>query len=224
MEFNGTFELEDTTVDEVWLALSDPVLIKDSLPGCTFLLEVEDDDPDFDSLSERAEEEGERELTGDPEVIAERALKEGALYAALLQVSVGPVNPTFETVVQIDEREKPQMLASGEGSSGDSSFEMSSWMELSESDTGVTVEWGAEADVFGKVAGMGQRVINPVANRLVKQFFTSVQSTLRELTLLESEAVQSGDGDTEGTETEAESSEKRGLVDRLLGRNKTNSQ
>ena len=25
MEFSGTFELEETTTDEVWLALSDPV-------------------------------------------------------------------------------------------------------------------------------------------------------------------------------------------------------
>ncbi|HET7324955.1 MAG TPA: carbon monoxide dehydrogenase, partial [Halococcus sp.] len=34
MEFSGTFELEDTTTDEVWLALSDPVMIESALPGC----------------------------------------------------------------------------------------------------------------------------------------------------------------------------------------------
>jgi carbon monoxide dehydrogenase subunit G len=212
MEFNGTFELEETTVDEVWLALSDPVLIADALPGCSFLLEAEGEDPDFDALAETAADQ-ERELTGDPETIASRAFREGAQYAALMQVSVGPVNPTFETVVEIDDRSKPRMSASGEGSSGDSSFEMSSWMELSETDAGVQVDWGAEADVFGKVAGMGQRVINPVANRLVKQFFSTVQTTLHERTLLESAAVEDGE-DEEGTE-------ERGLVDRLLGRSKS---
>ena len=50
MKFNGTFELEDTTVEEVWLALSDPVLIADALPGCEFLRHVESDDVDFDEL------------------------------------------------------------------------------------------------------------------------------------------------------------------------------
>lgn len=207
MEFSGTFELEDTTVDEVWLALSDPVLIADALPGCEFLLRVEDDDVDFDALQERAAER-DAELSGDPEVIAQRAFREGERYAALMQISVGPVNPTFETVVTIDERDQPEMRASGEGSSGDSSFEMSSGMELEETDDGVAVHWKTEADVFGKVAGMGQRVINPVANRVVKRFFSSVQSRLRELTLAEVESAAEP----------ADEDDDRGLIDRVLGR------
>ncbi|MFC4407545.1 CoxG family protein [Haloarchaeobius iranensis] len=210
MEFSGTFELEDTTVDEVWLALSDPVLVQESLPGCTFLLHVEAEEADFDELGEQAEGM-DRELTNDPEVIAGRAFREGERYAALMQVSVGPVNPTFETVVTIDERDRPRMHASGEGSSGDSSFEMSSSMALSETEDGdgVAVEWETEADVFGKVAGMGQRVINPVANRIVKRFFSSVQEELHDLGV---EAVSSSDGDE---------SDDRSLVDRVLGRSKS---
>lgn len=180
MEFSGTFELEETTVDEVWLALSDPVLIEQSLPGCQFLVRVEDPDPDFDELREELSDR-EVELTGDPEVIAERAFEEGGHYAALMQISVGPVNPTFETVVTIDHREYPEMSASGEGSSGDSSFEMSSSMALSESEDGVAVEWETQADVFGRVAQMGQRVINPVANRVVNRFFKQVESQLSDV-------------------------------------------
>ncbi|MFB6155285.1 MAG: CoxG family protein [Haloferacaceae archaeon] len=204
MEFSGTFELEETTVDEVWLALSDPVLIARSLPGCQFLVAVDDTDVDFDELGEETEAR-ERELTGDPEVIAERAFEEGGHYAALMQISVGPVNPTFETLVTIDHREYPEMSASGEGSSSNSSFEMSSGMVLSEADDGVAVEWETEADVFGKVAQMGQRVVNPVANRVVKRFFSSVQENLHE--------------NRPGDDASAESDEGgRGLVDRVLGR------
>ena len=210
MNFNGTFELEETTVDEVWLALSDPVLIADALPGCEFLLHVEHEDVDFDELAERAAEE-DAELTGDPEVIAARAFREGEWYAGLVQVSVGPVNPTFETVVHIDDRDQPRMEASGEGTSGDSSFEMASWMELEATDDGgVAVAWGTEADVFGKVAGMGQRVINPVANRLVKRFFSEVQSRLRDLQLADA-APEAGESDGQG------------IVDRLLGRSNESS-
>lgn len=211
MEFSGTFELEDTTVDEVWLALSDPVLIEESLPGCQFLVRVDDPDPDFDALREETADR-EVELTGDPEVIAERAFEEGQHYAALMQISVGPVNPTFETVVTIDHREYPEMSASGEGSSGDSSFEMSSGMALSEADDGVAVEWETEADVFGKVAQMGQRVVNPVANRVVKRFFSSVQERLHELTLLDVEER------AEGEAGDASDDGGRSLVDRVLGR------
>jgi carbon monoxide dehydrogenase subunit G len=216
MEFSGTFELEDTTVDEVWLALSDPVLIEESLPGCQFLVRVEDTDPDFDALREETADR-EVELTGDPEVIAGRAFEEGGHYAALMQISVGPVNPTFETVVTIDHREYPEMSASGEGSSGDSSFEMSSGMALSEADDGVAVEWETEADVFGKVAQMGQRVVSPVANRVVKRFFSSVQERLHDLTLLDDEEraeTEAGDAST------SDDDDGRSLVDRVLGRGK----
>ncbi len=229
MEFNGTFELEDATTEDVWLALSDPVLIADALPGCEFLLHVPDGDADFDELAERAAA-SDAEPTGDPAVIEERALVEGERYAALMQVSVGPVNPTFETVVTVDERERPRMRASGEGRSGDSSFEMSSWMELSETGDGVEVEWGSEADVFGKVAGMGQRVVDPVANRLVKQFFSSIQTRLRDLQLAEAEGATGGT-DPAGDQAAGAGGDAgllarlrrrlKALLDRLLGRSKS---
>jgi carbon monoxide dehydrogenase subunit G len=214
MEFNGTFELEDTTVDEVWLALSDPVLIEESLPGCQFLIRVDDTDVDFDELREQTADR-DTEPTGDPEVIAERAFEEGGHYAALMQISVGPVNPTFETVVTIDHREYPEMSASGEGSSSNSSFEMSSGMALSETDDGVAVDWETEADVFGKVAQMGQRVVNPVANRVVKRFFSSVQEQLHDHQLADVEATDTGNGDVSESE--------RGLVDKLLGRSESDT-
>lgn len=211
MEFSGTFELEDTTVEEVWLALSDPVMIETALPGCQFLVEVEDEDVDFDALSEEYADR-DVEPTSDPEVIAERAFEEGGRYAAVIQISIGPVNPTFETVVTIDRREQPVMEASGEGSTSDSSFEMSSGMELSETDDGVGVEWETEADVFGRIAQMGQRVINPAANQVVKQFFSSVQQELRERKIAEDGEIK------EAEPAERSDSNDRGLVDRILGR------
>lgn len=207
MKFNGTFELDDTTTEEVWLALSDPALVAAALPGCEFLVAVDSADSgdvDFDALgAEYADHD--RELTADAAVIEERAFEEGATYAALVQISVGPVNPTFETVVTVDHREFPAMSASGEGSSGDSSFEMSSSMALSETDDGVAVDWETEADVFGRVAQMGQRVVNPVANRVVKRFFSSVQQELRDLEM----AGEADDGTNDS-----------GLTDRLLGRSR----
>mgnify|MGYP000253556273 CR=1 FL=1 len=184
MQFDGTFGLEDVTTEEVWLALSDPVMIKKALPGCQFLVEVDDpDDVDFDALAE-AQTDGEDPPTlpeADPEDVAERGLVEGGHYAALVQVGVGSVKPRFETVVTIDRRDFPEMDASGQGSASDSSFEMDSGMTLVETDDGVDVEWWTEADVFGRVAQMGQRVINPVANRVVGRFFKQVQKQLSDV-------------------------------------------
>ncbi|MFC7203090.1 CoxG family protein [Haloferax namakaokahaiae] len=211
MEFSGTFELEETSVDEVWLALSDPVLIEQSLPGCQFLVRVDDTNVDFDALREETADR-EAELTGDPEAIAERAFEEGGHYAALMQIRVGPVNPTFETVVTIEHREYPEMSAVGEGASSNSSFELSSGMVLSETADGVAVEWETQADVFGKIAQMGQRVVNPVANRVVKRFFSSVQDRLHE-------RQESGDALTVSDANE----DDRGLIDKVLGRSASDS-
>ncbi|SFS87961.1 CoxG family protein [Halostagnicola kamekurae] len=183
MEFDGTFTIEDVSMEEVWLALSDPVLIKQCLPGCQFMTRVEDpDDVDFEARRESEPDDDPATLPeADLEDISERAFEEGAHYAALLQLSVGSVKPSFQTVVTIDEREFPVMNASGEGSASDSSFEMASGMTLVETDEGVDIEWHAEADVFGTIAQMGQRVISPVANRVVNRFFSNVEDRLTEV-------------------------------------------
>jgi carbon monoxide dehydrogenase subunit G len=184
MEFDGTFGLEDVTSEEVWLALSDPIMVKNALPGCQFLVEVDDpEEVDFDALAEAAAERDDPPTLpeADPEEVAARGLTEGGHYAALVQVGVGSVKPRFETVVTIDRREFPEMDASGQGSASDSSFEMESGMTLVETDDGVDVEWWTEADVFGRVAQMGQRVINPVANRVVGRFFKQIQTELSDV-------------------------------------------
>lgn len=186
MEFNGTFTIEDATIEEVWLALSDREMVKRCLTGCRFLVPVEDaDDVDFDALAETVSDEDEEVPVlpeADPETVSERSFEEGASYAALIQVGVGSVKPTFKSIVTIEEREFPTMTASGRGSDSSNSFEMNSGMKLVETDDGgVTVEWWSNAQVFGRLAQMGQRVLNPVTNRVVNQFFTKLENRLNEV-------------------------------------------
>ena len=182
MEFNDTFEIADTTREEAWLALSDPVMIKEALPGCQFLMRVESEDVDFDELRERATDDDPPTLpAADTEDIADRAFEEGAHYAALMEIGVGSVKPSFETVVTITEREFAHMSADGQGDSNNSSFELEAGMELEETENGVAVDWHAQTDVFGRIAQMGQRVINPVANRVVNRFFGNIEDQLRDV-------------------------------------------
>lgn len=192
MEFSGTFELEDVTIEEAWLALSDPVLLAQAAPGCEFATKVDDpDNVDFDALREEAasREDPPTLPEADPEDVAERAMEEGDHYAAVLGVQVGSVNPTFEAVATVAKREFPEMHAEAEGASSDSSFEVNSGMRLEETEGGVTVDWWGESDVFGRVAQMGQRVMNPVANRLVNRFFSQVEDRLNEVS--ESDSLRS---------------------------------
>jgi hypothetical protein len=98
-------------------------------------------------------------------------------------------------------------------------------MELSETDDGgVAVEWWSEADVFGRIAQMGQRVINPVANRVVKRFFNDIQSQLQELEMGDDGAGSSeapGSASTGGKPTGTSKSKPSGgilaRIKRLLG-------
>lgn len=182
MKFSGQFDIDGVTVDEVWLALSDPVMVKRCLPGCAFLVPVDGDDVDFVELEENATDDDLPTLPdADPEDVAARSFVEGQTYAALVKVGVGSVKPSFETLVTIDERALPEMRASGKGSARNSSFEMDSWMTLIELDDGVRIEWEAETDVFGKVAQLGQRVIKPVANKVVGRFFSQLESELSDV-------------------------------------------
>lgn len=201
MEFNGEFELEGVSTEEAWLVLSDPVAVQQALPGCKFLTRIEGEGFNFD---EYEPEEDTGTLPDVPEVVAERAFTTDEEYAALMQVGVGSIKPNFETRVTIDERDYPSMHASGRGSSSGSAFTMTASMTVSETDDGASVEWTAETDISGRVAQMGQRVLNPVANKVVNQFFNNIEEqmlALREQTTKEA--------DTEGREAEETHTESR---------------
>lgn len=177
MEFSGEFELEGVSTEEAWLVLSDPVALRKAAPGCKYLTRVEDEGFNFDDY-----EPGEDPPTlpeADPEVVAERAFAAGEEYAALLQVGVGSVEPVFEARVTIDEREYPTMRASGHGTSSGSAVDGSASMTVSETEDGTLIEWTAETNISGRLAQMGQRVLNPVANKLVNQFFDDIEEQMQ---------------------------------------------
>lgn len=178
MEFSGEFELTGVSPEEAWVVLSDPVAIRDAMPGCKFLTRVDDvEDFNFDDYEPEADPATLPEA--DIEAVAERTFVEGGTYAALTQIGVGSVKPRFESEVTITEREFPRMEAEGSGDASQSAFAMSSWMEIEETDEGSLVGWGAEADVSGRIAQLGNRVLDPVADKVVNNFFGNVQEQMQ---------------------------------------------
>ncbi|WP_142859079.1 CoxG family protein [Salinigranum halophilum] len=176
MEFSGEFELEGVSPEDAWIVLSDPIAVRDALKGCRYITRIEDDDFNFDDYE--PEEDIETLPDANPDVVAERAFVEGGVYAALMQVGVGSVKPRFETRVTIEERTFPKMVATGGGDASNSSFEMESWMDIQETETGSVVKWGTEADVSGRIAQLGGRVMNPVADKIVSNFFKNIQKQM----------------------------------------------
>ena len=182
MEFDGEFELDGVPPEKAWIVLSDPMAVRDSLKGCQYITPM-DDDFNFDEYE--AEEDVEMLPDADPEVVADRAFVAGQKYAALMQVGVGSVKPRFETTVTIDERDDGEfeMLASGGGDASGSSFSMNSGMKIHELDggEGSRIEWWTEADISGRIAQLGSRVINPVANKIVNNFFGSIEQQMTDV-------------------------------------------
>lgn len=175
MEFSGEFELEGVQPEEAWMVMSDPVAVKQALRGCQYITRITDD---FSFEDYEPPEDPPTLPEADPEDVADRAFQAGETYAALMQVGVGSVKPRFETRITIEEREFPRMVATGRGSASSSSFEMESWMDVSETETGCRIEWGAETTISGRVAQMGSRVLKPVANKVVNDFFNKVEASL----------------------------------------------
>ncbi|MFB6090611.1 MAG: CoxG family protein [Halobellus sp.] len=182
MEFEGEFELDGVPPEKAWIVLSDPIAVRDSLKGCKYITPM-DDDFNFDEYE--AEEDVQTLPDADPEVVAERAFVAGQKYAALMQVGVGSVKPRFETTVTIDERddENFEMIASGGGDASGSSFSMNSGMRIHELEDGegARIEWWTEADISGRIAQLGSRVIKPVANKIVNNFFSSIEEKMSDV-------------------------------------------
>lgn len=179
MEFDGSFELEDIPPAQAWIVLSDPVAVRNALRGCRFITPM-DEDFSWDDYEPPADVETLPDA--DPAVVAERAFREGQEYAALMQIGVGSVKPRFETVVTIEDRDDEafEMVASGGGSASDSRFTMTSGMTIEplEEESGSRIEWWVEADISGRIAQLGSRVIKPVADKIVGDFFSEIESQM----------------------------------------------
>ncbi len=182
MEFEGEFELADVPPEKAWVVLSDPIAVRNALKGCKYITPMDDD---FEWDSYEPEEGIETLPEADADAVAARAFRAGQKYAALMQVGVGSVKPKFETEVTIDDRndETFEMTASGSGSASSSGFSMNSGMRIhpSEDGEGSRIEWWTEADISGRIAQLGGRVINPVANKIVNNFFTEIETQMSDV-------------------------------------------
>ncbi|GAA4228132.1 carbon monoxide dehydrogenase subunit G [Sagittula sp. NFXS13] len=133
------------------------------------------------------------EMSGSPE--------EG--YEATVVQKVGPVKATFKGQVAMTDMTAPEALKlSGEGKGGAAGFAKGgAVVTLAEVEDGTELHYDVEANVGGKLAQLGSRIIDGFAKKMADQFFENFQNAVE------------GPGDV----TEAEPEEKKSWLKKITG-------
>jgi uncharacterized protein len=127
-------------------------------------------------------------------------------YTAVVVQKVGPVSATFTGVVTLsDIVEGKSLRISGEGKGGPAGFAKGGAdVALEQTADGTTLTYTAKANVGGKLAQLGSRIIDGFTKKLADEFFTRFQ-----------EAVEGPDED-DVAEVEGEE-KKKGWFRRMIG-------
>jgi carbon monoxide dehydrogenase subunit G len=140
-----------------------------------------------------------REIKADPKVVWDAILNPDVLkacitgcesltgsvttgYEAVVKQKVGPVSATFTGLVQLsDIVEGRSLKISGEGKGGVAGFAKGGAdVRFEPIEGGTRLTYAAEANVGGKIAQLGSRIIDSFARKLADDFFTRFQAVVEE--------------------------------------------
>lgn len=130
-------------------------------------------------------------------------------FSAKVKVKVGPVNATFAGNVTLENLNPPESYTiTGEGSGGAAGFAKGGADVRLEAldDTRTKLTYDVKAQVGGKLAQVGQRLIKSTANKYAKQFFDAFTTAVEgpsEDTAAENGAAENGAAEEEAVEKEA---------------------
>lgn len=140
LEIEGE-ERIDAPVEQVWLALNDPAVLRDSIPGCQTL-----------------------EKKSDTELSATVVLK------------IGPIKATFAGAVTLTNLVPGSSYTiEGEGRGGIAGFAKGRadvWL-LPVGAEATVLKYRAKADVGGKIAQLGSRLILATSKKITAEFFSA---------------------------------------------------
>lgn len=127
-------------------------------------------------------------------------------FEATVTQKVGPVKATFKGAVTLSDMvEGERVTISGEGKGGPAGFAKgSAVVRLEPIPEGTRLSYDVEANVGGKLAQLGSRIIDGFAKKMADEFFTRFQ-----------DAVETPEEEPEPTEAEAEAP-KKGWFKRLI--------
>ena len=96
-------------------------------------------------------------------------------FRAAAKMKVGPVSARFKGRVALSDLDPPNgYKISGEGEGGVAGFAKGgATVALSDKDGGTLLTYDVEAQIGGKLAQLGQRLINGAAKKLADEFFAN---------------------------------------------------
>ncbi|HSR70203.1 MAG TPA: carbon monoxide dehydrogenase subunit G [Acidobacteriota bacterium] len=125
----------------------------------------------------------------DPKVIAkimpgcERLEKtEDDTYKGALNVKVGPVQGKFQGMVQLSNLSEPEsydMSVDGRGPSGFIKGEGHITLEDAEEEGKTTLGYSVDANVGGRIAGVGQRLLDTTARSITRQSLETLEQVIQ---------------------------------------------
>lgn len=133
-------------IGKVWDALSDPDVLRESIPGCQ-------------SLEKLSETE----------------------FAAAVVLKIGPIQARFAGEVRLGDLRPPNSYTIvGEGKGGAAGFAKGGAdVVLSEDGPETTLlRYTARAEVGGKIAQLGNRLIGSTSKKLAQQFFSNLNKVV----------------------------------------------
>ncbi|HTT48370.1 MAG TPA: carbon monoxide dehydrogenase subunit G, partial [Pseudolabrys sp.] len=99
---------------------------------------------------------------------------------AVATTKIGPVKARFKGKVHLSDLDPPNgYKISGEGEGGVAGFAKGgATVALSDKDGGTLLSYTVEAQIGGKLAQLGQRLINGVSKKLADEFFQKFAATV----------------------------------------------
>ena len=102
-------------------------------------------------------------------------------YKAKMKIGVAAIKGTFEGKVRLFDLEPPNRYKMAlEGSGGPGFVRGEASMEHSDTVGGTRVRYGADVQVGGLIASVGQRMLGGVSKMMLDQFFSRMSETLTE--------------------------------------------
>ena len=100
-------------------------------------------------------------------------------FRAVAKMKVGPVSARFRGKVTLSDLDPPNYKISGEGEGGVAGFAKGgAKVDLADRDGGTLLSYQVDAQIGGKLAQLGQRLINGSAKKLADEFFANLARTL----------------------------------------------
>jgi carbon monoxide dehydrogenase subunit G len=100
-------------------------------------------------------------------------------FDAVVRAGVSFIKGDFTMHFRVAEKDPPghaKLVAHGTGIG--STVDLETLLDLADANGGTSMKWSAEARVGGRIASVGQRLLNGQAEKIVKQLFECLQKQL----------------------------------------------